>query len=251
MSERARFLFEPGRVRVGARGVGGITRGGGLGRGGVVGGGRAGGARGHGQGGGLTNFGQLVAALGAVAAARGQGVPSPPDVPGALTLISTTTLAAPGTFDLTGIPQTYNDLLVVALLRSSAALASDFTLLTFNGDSGSNYAMQLLESTGTTTTSSTPIARANILFTHTAAASATAGYFSYMRIFVPGYAVSTWNKYAALLHYSGQGLATAGYVQETAGMWQSTAAINRLTIVPNTAPTTFVTGSQVRLYGLT
>src|SRR4029077_3579725 len=57
---------------------------------------------------------------------------------GALTLLSTTTLAAAGTIDVSGISGAYNDLVLVLIGRSNDSSAGN-PQWRFNNDSGGNY----------------------------------------------------------------------------------------------------------------
>lgn len=246
MEDRPRFLFEPGRVRVGARSVGGIKQGGGAGRGGGAGGGKGRG-QGRGQGAAFADFGTLVSAFGAIASSRGV-VPSPPEV-ASLTLISSTTLVADGTFDVSGISGSYNDLLVVLIARSTVVANTDNPTVRFNNDSAANYNAQRLRAGNSTalTADSTSGATGGGIRAEIPAASATAGLFGYLELTIPGYASTAWTK-QFFWQEAAAWLASAQFAGLGGAIWNSTAAITRIQISSGVVGN-LLAGSQLRIYG--
>src|SRR5437899_3027217 len=61
---------------------------------------------------------------------------------GALTLITKTVLSANGNFSFTPIAGTFNDLIIVGVVRSTAVGNLDNVRMQFNGDTAANYASQ-------------------------------------------------------------------------------------------------------------
>lgn len=171
---------------------------------------------------------------------------------GALALIASTTLGAPGTFDVSGIAQTYNDLLLVGIVRGTAAVVNDALLLRFNADAGANYHSQVvvgnnLAGSGGRQTAGTAMWACEF----TAAASAGAGIFTPFEVWIPGYASTTWQK---ATHggqpFFGSDIDNGANAVYGMGQWLSTAAINRVQIFGSTAAN-LATGSTLRVYGLT
>lgn len=239
VSDRPRFLFEPGRVRVGARGIGGIKQGSGPGRGGKPG-------RGHGQGA-LADFGQVVSAFGAISAARGQVVPSPPHVAG-LTLIGTTFASgSSATIDVTGISGAFTDLVIAFKLRDASGGGANVGL-TFNGDTGANYWWDNAVFGSTTSPGQIGAAAANIRFVQSLPSTVTAGAHVYGELVIFDYAqtgamrtvlISAGGLYGTASAFHGMTIGT--------GTWTNTAnAITQLTL---TGIANFASSSYVRIYG--
>lgn len=157
-----------------------------------------------------------------------------------------------------GIPQTYQHLLVMvqARLTETTALTDDITL-TFNGDTGAHYSSLTVSATNTSGSlvgpaAATAYATANIPAFRVAASQAGApanagGGFAW----IPNYASAAFNK--ALYAVSGAGNGTSAMVDGRVrwGFWNpsSQAAV---TAVSLTAPagSNFLTGSQFCLYGV-
>jgi hypothetical protein len=171
---------------------------------------------------------------------------------GAWTLISTTTLAAAGPIDVTGISSSYNDLLLVLIARCAAASASDTLFLRFNGDSGSNtnYNWQQLRGNGSTASAVEVLGFNCFQAVNFSANSAPANLFSVAEFLIFGYASTTWMKG---VHYKSGSFAGSSSGQlssiNNTGFWNQTAAINRVTFSTQSSPFNFVAGSQLRIYG--
>ena len=169
----------------------------------------------------------------------------------ALTLLSTTTVGAASTIDVSGIDQTYNDLVLVVIAQSSAAIASDSVGVTFNGDGAGNYYDDMVRSNGAVVSAVQLLANTSTTPHFTCpAASGIAGAFGFFSMEILGYRVTTWRK-GLLSHTGGNPARTTNNTvpQVSFGWWDSTAAINRITLTPGTTPFTFATGSFMRIYG--
>jgi len=159
-------------------------------------------------------------------------------------VISATTVGtAAQTVTLSGIPQTYTDLVVVVNAQASAQ--SDL-YVSFNGDSTANYSRTTLYGEGATP-GSTRITRADgylfMILTYYGNVTTVAGVSNHI-INIMNYANTTTNK-TVLARCN----AAASGVDATVGMWNSTAAISSMTFdLPSTR--TFSTGSTFTLYGI-
>jgi hypothetical protein len=167
---------------------------------------------------------------------------------GAWTLLSTTTLSSAGTFDVSGISGSYNDLILVAIVRGVAASSVVSVSLRFNNISSSNYYNQWIQGTGSGATAAEDLAAVS-LFTGQAPGStaALANGFSTIQVTVPGYASTTWLK---AIQFECQLVANTATTWNTAfrggGFWNNTAAVTRVQLFH---ASNLATGSQLRIYG--
>lgn len=168
-----------------------------------------------------------------------------------VTLLSSTTLSGDGTFDLTAIDQTYNDLIVVLLVRSSAAAAGDNLKTLINNDTGANYDVQALQGASATasaveTFAASSLSSGNI---NIVADNGAAGLFDAVQLELLGYASTTWQK-TVRISMRTKYATTSGNLasREISGYWRSTVAISRLTFSGTTAAN-LKSGSVARLYG--
>jgi hypothetical protein len=153
-------------------------------------------------------------------------------------LITTTTLAsAQATISLTSIPSTYDDLVLVVSLRSTADNANGS--LAFN--SGGLYTRKRFLSTGTAQSAST----AAVDFQVNTSVS-TSDTFSSGAIYIASYKGSVAKGYSATsLNENNANLVAQSFM---AGLWDQTAAINSITLTPGAG--NFAIGSMVSLYGI-
>ena len=167
------------------------------------------------------------------------------------TLISSVTVSAGGaaSIDFTSIPATYTDLLVVLSGRGDATVYNN--LLRFNNDSGSNYKWRNLyafsgsvysENDGAASPENT-----YIRFGYTNASSMTASSFGSAQAYIPNYAGSSY-KSVSMDGVQESNASTGVGAAFAAGLWNSTSAINRVTITPSTG--NFVQYSTAYLYGI-
>lgn len=170
---------------------------------------------------------------------------------GAWTLLSTTTLGSNGTFDISSISGSYNDLVIRYVIRGTRSSTQDNLDIQFNGDTGSNYARQYMSSSGSTTSSQETGAFTALSGPPVAAASAAANIFGMGEIVIWNYASTSIVKSLLWHNVNNLALATTNKAFHiVAGMWNSTAAITRVQIFGETTAN-LVTGSQVRIYGVT
>ena len=198
--------------------------------------------------------GQVLTADSTAAAGVKWATPSSGGGGGAWTLISTTTLAAAGTFDVSSIPGTYNDLLLVAIIRGTNSSGADNILMRFNNDSTSgHYASQYLQNVGTTAAAG-QFANANRITLPGSfpANTAPAGVYAASQIWLPGYASTSWQKmvYVPAAGYLTDVALAGAMLSSAVGIWNQTTAINRVSLF-GSGTTNLATGSQLRIYGIT
>jgi len=168
------------------------------------------------------------------------------------TLITTQSIGAGGgTFDFTSIPATYNDLRIVVIARSNRASASDQAKVTFNNDTtGGNYNTGWFSGVPAAASSGIDSTTGSMNVAVWPGAASTANEFGHGCFYIPGYANTNRHKQMWLLGCLGFTSSGNMNLQPAVGWWLSTAAINRVTIVPNTGPL-WVQFSEARLYGTT
>ena len=155
-------------------------------------------------------------------------------------------LGAAGTFDISNIPQDYDDLLLVAVLRGSTAAAQTNAFLRFNNDSG---AASYLWVDGYIPTSiggvslHTDVADSEIQF-QIMGDSATAGYVSALFLHIQGYSKTTFNKLVHGTLFGSQSNLNA--IAMCGGMFLSTAAIDRIQL--SDAGGNFIAGCSLAVY---
>jgi len=166
-------------------------------------------------------------------------------VPGDYESIATVTVGAggAGSVSFSSIPTTYQHLQIRWIARGSA-LAGLFW--TFNSDTGANYARQRISADGTSASTS-GLASQNNIYT-----VASWGIPNGASIFAGGvYDLLDYddtNKYKTLRGLAGQDSNGSGGVELVSGLWMNTAAVNAITVTPNTG--TFQQYSQFALYGI-
>lgn len=164
---------------------------------------------------------------------------------GSFESIATATLSSTTTnITLSSIPSTYKHLQLRILTRASNASVDRAITLRVNSDSGSNYAQHYLDGDGSTASASGSASTTSMLFTKTAGASATANVYGVAIVDFVDYASSS--KYKTIKTFGGFDNNGAGNVILSSGLWQSTTAINSITVVN----TSFLSGSTIALYGI-
>jgi hypothetical protein len=161
-------------------------------------------------------------------------------------LIASSTVGALGSLsiDFTSIPSTYTDLCVMVSLRDDVSSIIDGAYLRFNGDNTSgNYTAIRLIGSGSAASRDT-----NNVGLFATGATATASTFSNCIAYIPNYAGST-AKSVSIDNVT-ETNATTQYMGLGAFLWSGTAAINRVTISPETATKLFVQYSTAYLYGV-
>lgn len=164
-------------------------------------------------------------------------------------LASSTLGASAASIDLTGIPQDWAHLNLIAYLRGDTAANTIALRLRFNADTGSNYDRQHMLAYATTVESAEAFGETSAFVGDAPAATATANVFSALTIDIPYYSQATNNKSATTSWADKYGVTTEDLVVGSAAIfWRSVAAITQVTLFP--ASGNFVSGSRVSLYGM-
>lgn len=160
--------------------------------------------------------------------------------------IASNTVGAGGVASVTfsSIPSTYTDLILFSSIRCSTT--EDAAYLRFNNDSAGNYSYRRIISDGTTVSSSSASAQAQLALQFMAQSNYTASTFSNNMVYIPNYAGS--NVKSASFDSVNETNATNPRMLLAAGLWSGTAAINRLDLIPGLG--NFAQYSTFTLYGI-
>jgi hypothetical protein len=161
-------------------------------------------------------------------------------------LIASSTVGALGAanIDFTSIPSIYTDLCLKMSLRTDKAAIDGPIFMNINGVS-TNRTMIYLEGNGASASSGSA-SSANIS-PGGEGASATSNTFASIDLYLPNYSNTSYNK-SFSVDSVGENNATTIYADLLAGLWSQTAAINQLTLSPQTG--NFVQYSTAYLYGI-
>lgn len=152
------------------------------------------------------------------------------------------------TITFSSIPSTYTHLQIRFISRNNrSGQVIDALNIKANGDSGANYANHRLEGQGSTASGSGGSSLNAAIFGTMPASSATASVFGVGVIDILDYANTS--KYKTFRTLSGFDSNGSGYVGLYSGLWQSTSAINSLTISSNDG-SGVLEYSQFALYGI-
>lgn len=163
-------------------------------------------------------------------------------------LYDNTASGAIASWDVTGISGSYNALQMFVIARSDVAADSTICWMRFNNDSGANQYEYLYYANSNSVMSATGRTQNTQGYIgNTVAANRGANRFSSHTVDFPGYAATTAYKTALFKTYAPLD-STAMEVRSGGYVWLSTAAINRITIYPNSG--NFVAGSRLTIYGL-
>lgn len=148
------------------------------------------------------------------------------------------------------IPQVYNHLRLVTVLREDDAVGATSGILRFNADAGANYDYSYVQganSAASAVTVSGATAINNIL---SMGATGTAGNFAQSEVLIPAYAQAVARKIAVgeSFYDTDSTVANIG-ARSWGGLWKNVAAITRISLAPNAG--NWIAGSRITLYGLT
>lgn len=153
------------------------------------------------------------------------------------------------TIDFSSIPSTYSHLLLVISGRLTRAVTNDSVYLTFNGDTSSIYDYHYYDSYSTTQFISGSDSNAKAFIANMAAANAPSGAADAIVVQIPNYKRTDFNKSFLVDSQTRANTTNANFHRHMlAGWWNSTAAINQITLSLDTG--NFKAGTVATLYGL-
>ena len=162
--------------------------------------------------------------------------------------IATTVVGSGGSSSITfsSIPSTFTHLQVRSISRDGTGSGTfdNGGNLTFNGDTGSNYAWHALYGQGSTASATATINTNRVLFI-TADSGSTANVFTAGVLDILDY--TNTNKYTTTRQLMGEDLNGSGGLYFISGLWRNTAAITSITI---TSTNTYAQYSSFALYGI-
>ena len=151
------------------------------------------------------------------------------------------------TIDFTSIPQTYTDLLLLCSTRAEGNALDN--AVRFNNDSTSIYSWTQMQSGASS--GSAGVARTSSTSTMRAGGMEPSTYTSYVfnntSIYIPAYTSSNYK--SVIADGVDENNSTTNYSWFHAGLWRSTAAINRVQFFVE-AGGNLAAGSQITLYGI-
>lgn len=161
-------------------------------------------------------------------------------------LIASSTVGAGGasSIDFASIPSTYTDLqLMLSARGASTALYANIKL---NNSSSAIYSLRTIYGDGSAAASQNDSGATFFERFLMVSSAYTANTFSNGILYIPNYAGSA-NK-AVMFDSVNENNATSSQMFMVAGLWASTAAINQITLTPNTG--NFAQYSSAYLYGI-
>lgn len=167
------------------------------------------------------------------------------------TILANTILGAPGTFDFQALPQGFDDLRIVAIVRGTRASVADTLTMTINNDTTvGHYSYRLANYTTSSALTAADGSATAYFPAHNSmpAASSAANVFGVCEVWIYGYTSATWNKQMLQRDWGNYNGDTARAIDWAGAQWLSTAAVNRVTFA-GAVTANLATGSQVRIYG--
>jgi len=160
--------------------------------------------------------------------------------------IATVTVGSGGSATITfsSIPATYTHLQLRGIGRDNLGNSVE---MTFNSDTGTNYARHRLIGNGTAASATGTISLANIPLLANAGLPTAANTFGVFVIDILDY--TNTNKYTTARVLSGQDINGSGGVDFTSGLWLNTNAISTITLT-GASSAIFQQYSQFALYGI-
>lgn len=156
---------------------------------------------------------------------------------------------ATASITFSSIPGTYRHLMLAWEGRGDTAATNTALVVQANADAGTNYDVQLVNTSAASTTSAATTATANPQLGFMSAASAPAAYAGGGQIVVPNYTSTTFHK-MLVCTTAWQTGAGAGQVDLSSVFWHpaSPVAITSLKFFPSAG--NFVAGGNFQLYGM-
>jgi hypothetical protein len=159
-------------------------------------------------------------------------------------IASATGTGSSGVITFSSIPSTYKHLQIRMIARDNTAATHNLVYINFNGDTGNNYSFHFLRGNGSAASASGAASAAAI--NYGGVASGTAATIAPTITDIIDYASTS--KYKTTRSITGFDDNTNGNVWLCSGLWQSTSAVNSLTLTNPSA--NFTTTSIFALYGI-
>ena len=156
------------------------------------------------------------------------------------------------TYTKSSISSSHQHLMFLVSARNDTSSIDVSNNFYFNNDTASNYSYTTLFAlaTGTTISAATSNSQSSIIGPYSAGVDTLADTFSVTEIWIPNYSnTSNW-KQALIKNVVPNNSTSANdrRLMNVAGLWQNTAAINRLDLVA--ASGNFIAGTTFTLYGI-
>lgn len=165
-------------------------------------------------------------------------------------LISSYTVGLGGVsnIELTGIPNTFTDLCLIASIASNRGVAGENARVQFNGDTGSNYSTRRIYGTGSSASSDIDGGSALISLNFGATGDGLqANTFGNGVLYVSNYTGSTYKSIAS--DSLGEANQIEEYMAFNAGRWNSSSAITSIKLIPQVG-SLWKQYSTIYLYGI-
>jgi hypothetical protein len=163
---------------------------------------------------------------------------------------STVTVGSGGaaTIDFTSIPATYTDLVLKLSTRQSGASSATTIRMGFNGSTAAIYSYRYIQGDGGSASSSSGTGATNTSNETVVnnGAGATASTFASGEVYIPNYTSANAKSWSA--DSVQENNASTAYSRLTAGLWNNSTAINRISLVDSEG--NFVQYSTATLYGI-
>lgn len=150
-----------------------------------------------------------------------------------------------GTITFSSIPSTYKHL-QVRLFPKDTGAANPGINLSFNSDTGNNYARHRIIGNGSAALAAGESSTSSIRLLGNAGLSPATSTYSPFVIIISDYAST--DKFKTIRSFSGQDSGNAGGVEYASGLWSSTSAISTVTLTLTSG--SYTTGTRVALYGI-
>lgn len=168
-----------------------------------------------------------------------------------MVLINGTVLgAAAVTITFANIPQIYNHLYIVTMVRTSSAGKFGDTSLSFNGDFAGNYPYETNSGENTSPKGAYSAGWVGCYAGTTVGNGATANFAAVSRCIIPMYTQTTFYKGCHCQSSEITGVSTDARSRMIASTWKNTNAITSIDITDGTSGISFMTGSAFYLYGI-
>lgn len=174
--------------------------------------------------------------------------PVPPIPPGSYESIQTLNgTGSSSVITFSSIPGTYKSLQLRWVCRTANGAANDTVFMTFNGDTGANYARHNLQGNGSTVSAGSATSGNNILFDAPPGNTAESNLHSVGVLDFIDYSATT--KYKTSRHIFAADRNGSGALLLISGLWMNTAAVTSITLTTNSGAA-FMTSSKFALYGV-